>query len=152
MSFNTEEFNVKAKAFTARFEEQRIDLERCLESKANDDINFVCAKEKERYLNGVAQTFCKHEYDFAVRCQKDHPDRWASACFTQNTNFGKCADGTLRRLYIFNLETNKKNPAALDGGQGSGRSAPYSSANQAPTAAGDTAGAAEAKNKRGWLF
>merc|ERR1719238_864055 len=110
MSFNTEEFNVKAKAFSARTVEQRVDLEKCLESKANDDINFVCAKEKERYLNAVAQTFCKNEYDFAVRCQKDHPDRWASACFTQNTNFGKCADATLRRLYIFNLENNKKNP------------------------------------------
>ena len=150
-SFNTEDFNAKAKAFSAKYDVERRDLEKCLESKANDDINFICAKEKERYLNGIAHSFCKSEYDFAVRCQKDHPDQWASACFTQNTNFGKCADGTLRRLYIFNLENNKKNPAALGGG-GSGRasSGEYSSA--VPTKAAGGGGEEEPKKKRFWLF
>jgi hypothetical protein len=113
MSFNTDEFNSKARIFATTYDAERVELEKCLESKVNDDINFVCAKPKEAYLKGVALTFCKSEYDIAVRCQKDHPEKWATACFTTNTNFGKCADATLRRLYIFNLENNKKNPAAV---------------------------------------
>jgi hypothetical protein len=113
MSFNTDEFNTTARIFTTKYDEERLELEKCLESKANDDINFICSKEKEAYLRGIAFTFCKSEYDIAVRCQKDHPNEWASKCFTTNNNFGKCADASLRRLYIFNLENNKKNPMAV---------------------------------------
>lgn len=113
MSFNTDEFNVKARVFSERYAAERVALEKCLESKANDDINFICQQPKSEYLKAVADTFCQSEYDYAVRCQKDHPTEWATKCFTQNTNFGKCADATLRRLYIFNLETHKKNPAAV---------------------------------------
>lgn len=112
-SFNTEDFNKKASTFNDRFGEQKARLEKCLETRVNDDINFVCAKEKESYLLGIATTFCETEYNSAVRCQQEEPSAWASACFAQNTNFGKCADAALRKMYIYNLEHNRKNPSAV---------------------------------------
>lgn len=110
MSFNAEEFNEKAKKFVVEYKEVRTNLEKCLESRVNDDINFICQKERADYLNAIAQSFCKVEYEFGVKCQKDAGDDWASKCFQQNVRFGQCADGALRKLYIFNLETNQKNP------------------------------------------
>lgn len=110
-SFNTTEFNEKATAFSHKYDAQRIALEKCLESKANDDINFICQKPKSDYLAGLAQTFCKPEYDTALKCQKEAGDAWASKCFQENVKFGQCADIALRRLYIFNIEHSKKNPA-----------------------------------------
>jgi hypothetical protein len=111
-SFNTKDFNDKASTFVGKYQHERVELEKCLENKLNDDINFVCQTQKEAYLRGVAQTFCKGEYDFALKCQKESPETWASSCFKLNTDFGQCADAALRRMYIFNLEHNKKNPAA----------------------------------------
>jgi hypothetical protein len=110
MSHNTKEFNEKADRFTQEYKDQRIALEKCLQSKVNDDINFVCQKPKSAYLEGVAQIFCKQQYDTAVKCQKGAGDRWASDCFDQNVAFGQCTDQVLRKLYIYNIETSRKNP------------------------------------------
>lgn len=110
MSRNTKDFNDKADRFTKEYDAQRIALEKCLESKVNDDINFVCRQQKSAYLTGVATIFCKKEYDSGVKCQKAAGENWASACFDQNVAFGKCTDETLRKLYIYNIERSRKDP------------------------------------------
>lgn len=112
MSRLTPEFNKLADTFSAEYNDSRIALEKCLETKVNDDINFVCKKQKEAYLKGIAFVFCKDPYDIAVKCQKAAGERWASDCFQQNVAFGQCADDVLRKLYIYNLEHSQKNPAA----------------------------------------
>jgi hypothetical protein len=110
MSHNTKEFNLQADRFSKEYNTQRIALENCLQSKVNDDINFVCQKQKSAYLEGVALIFCKPQYDTAVKCQKGAAERWASDCFDQNVAFGQCTDQVLRKLYIYNIETSRKNP------------------------------------------
>lgn len=110
MSHNTKEFNTLADRFAREYHDQRIALENCLQSRVNDDINFVCQKQKSAYLEGVAQIFCKPQYDAGVKCQKAAGDRWASDCFDQNVAFGQCTDQVLRKLYIYNIETSRKNP------------------------------------------
>lgn len=112
MSFNSKDFNKKAIEFADKYNSERLALEQCLRSKVNDDINFVCQKQKSAYLLGVAQVFCKKEYDAGVKCQKDAGDGWASKCFNENVAFGQCTDAALRKLYIYNMETNQKNPNA----------------------------------------
>lgn len=112
MSRLTADFNKLADKFSNEYNQARIDLEKCLETKVNDDINFICKKPKEAYLKGIAFTFCQTQYDTAVTCQKAAGDRWASDCFNQNVAFGQCADEALRKLYIYNMEHSKKNPSA----------------------------------------
>lgn len=110
MSHNTKEFNDKADRFSSEYRDQRIALEKCLQSKVNDDINFVCQKQKSAYLEGVAQIFCKKEYEAGVKCQKGAKEKWASDCFNENVAFGQCTDQVLRKLYIYNIETSRKDP------------------------------------------
>lgn len=105
------EFQRLATEFSEKHEKQRLALERCLESKVNDDINFICQKPKSDYLLAVADTFCKKEYDDGVKCQKAAGEAWASKCFQENVAFGQCTDLTLKKLYVFNLQRSKKNPA-----------------------------------------
>jgi hypothetical protein len=112
MSRNTKEFNEKAAVFTKEFDAQRIELEKCLERRVNDDINFVCQKQKSAYLKGVADIFCKREYEAGVKCQKQAGEKWASDCFNENVAFGQCTDQVLRKLYIYNMEHSAKNPNA----------------------------------------
>ncbi|KAH9577736.1 hypothetical protein LSM04_001776 [Trypanosoma melophagium] len=112
MSRNTKEFNELADKFTITYDQQRRELEQCLQSRVNDDINFVCQKQKGAYLEGIAKIFCKKEYDAGVKCQKAAGDRWATDCFKENVAFGQCTDTVLKKLYIYNIEHNKKNPAA----------------------------------------
>ena len=109
-SFNTADFNRKADGFVIEYDGARVALEKCLESKVNDDINFVCQKPKSEYLKGIALTFCKSEYELGVKCQKLAETEWASRCFHENVKFGQCVDSVLRKLYIYNLENHKKNP------------------------------------------
>ncbi|KAG8344474.1 hypothetical protein ERJ75_000247200 [Trypanosoma vivax] len=111
MSRNTKEFNELAAKFSETYEKQRRDLESCLESRVNDDINFVCQQQKSAYLMGIAQTFCRAEYDAGVKCQRSAGERWATDCFKENVAFGQCTDSTLKKLYVYNIETSKKNPA-----------------------------------------
>ena len=113
MSFNTKEFNEKASLFSTQYREQRVALEKCLQSRVNDDINFVCQKQKSAYLEGIAKIFCTAEYDAGVKCQKNAGERWASDCFNENVAFGQCTDQVLRKLYVYNIETNQKNPTAM---------------------------------------
>jgi hypothetical protein len=110
MSFNTDQFNKQAKTFHVEYAKVRDDLERCLESRQNEDINFICQRERADYLQAIAMTFCKPDYDIGVKCQKDAGLQWASKCFQQNVRFGQCADAALRKLYIYNLENNPKKP------------------------------------------
>lgn len=112
MSFNTPDFNAKAAKFAEEYDEKRVALEKCLETKVNDDINFVCQQPKSEYLKGIAVIFCKQEYDTGVKCQKEAGEQWATKCFQENVRFGQCVDGTLRKLYIYNLEHHKKNPTS----------------------------------------
>lgn len=112
MSFNTKEFNKLAGEFNEKYGAEREELEKCLDSKLNADINFVCQEPKSAYLKGIALTFCLKEYNEGVRCQKENKDSWSASCFQENVDFGKCADSALRRLYIYNMEHNKKNPSA----------------------------------------
>ncbi|EPY31929.1 hypothetical protein STCU_03094 [Strigomonas culicis] len=112
MSRNSKEFNQKADRFTKEYEVQKNELEQCLQSKINDDINFVCQRQKSEYLKGIALIFCKKEYDAGVACQKRAGDQWASACFKENVAFGQCTDTVLKKMYVYNLEHNKKNPNA----------------------------------------
>lgn len=112
MSRNTKEFNQKADKFSAEYQEQKVALEQCLQSRINDDINFVCQKQKSAYLEGIAKIFCSKEYNEGVKCQKKAGDRWATDCFKENVAFGQCTDTTLKKMYVYNLEHNKKNPAA----------------------------------------
>jgi len=102
-----------AALFTSRYANERIALEKCLESKVNDDINFVCKQQRSAYLKGIADMFCKAEYDAGVKCQGGAKEQWASNCFDQNVAFGQCLDQVLRKLYIFNVESSKKNPNAV---------------------------------------
>jgi len=113
MSYNAEDFNKRARQFLSEQSQTRSELEKCLESRQNDDINFICQKERAAYLLAIAQHFCKAEYDIGVRCQREAGTDWASKCFQENVRFGQCADQTLRRLYIYNLENNPKNPDNL---------------------------------------
>ena len=115
MSFNTDDFNSTAKQFCVDHAQTRVDLEKCLESRQNEDINFICQAERANYLLAIAQTFCKPEYELGVRCQKDAKEAWASKCFPENVRCGQCADGALRRLYIYHLEHDARNPAAEGG-------------------------------------
>ncbi|CAD2221287.1 hypothetical protein AGDE_06731 [Angomonas deanei] len=112
MSRNTKEFNQKADLFSKQYETEKTNLEKCLESKINDDINFVCQKQRSEYLKGIAFIFCKKEYDAAVSCQQKAKEKWASDCFKENVSFGQCTDSVLKKMYVYNLEKNKKNPAA----------------------------------------
>ncbi|GET89577.1 hypothetical protein, conserved [Leishmania tarentolae] len=112
MSRNTKEFNKQADRFAEEYKTQRIALEQCLQSRINDDINFVCQRQKSAYLEGIANIFCKKEYDAGVVCQRAAGDKWASDCFKENVAFGQCTDRVLKQLYVYNLEHNKKNPAA----------------------------------------
>ena len=115
MSFNTAEFNRTAAGFLERYGPQRDDLEKCLASRINDDVNFICQDTKQAYLTGVAKTFCEIEYADILRCQRDNPTNHGSACFSRMVKFGQCTDGTLRKLYIYGLEQHKKNPKAFKG-------------------------------------
>lgn len=101
-----------ADRFTEEYKVQREALELCLQSRINDDINFVCQKQKSAYLEGIAQIFCKKEYNEGVKCQKAAGEAWATECFKQNVAFGQCTDTVLKKLYVYNLERNKKNPDA----------------------------------------
>lgn len=112
MSRNTKEFNKLADRFTLEYEPQRLLLEQCLQSRINDDINFVCQRQKSAYLEGIAQLFCKKEYDAGVKCQKGAGGAWATECFKENVAFGQCTDSVLKKMYIYNLEHNKRNPDA----------------------------------------
>jgi hypothetical protein len=111
MSRLTKDFNEKASTFAAEYYDERMALEKCLESKVNDDINFVCKAPKEKYLKGIAMAFCRPEYDKGVKCQKDAGERWSQDCFSENVAFGQCADSALRKMFVYNLEHNKKNPS-----------------------------------------
>lgn len=110
MSHNTKEFNEIASRFAVEYRDQKVALEQCLQSKVNDDINFVCQKQKSAYLEGIAKLFCKKEYDTGVSCQAKAGDKWASDCFNENVAFGQCLDQTLRKLYVYGMETNRKDP------------------------------------------
>lgn len=112
MSRNTKQFNDLADRFTREYNDQRIALEQCLQSRINDDINFVCQRQKSAYLEGIAHIFCEAEYKAGVKCQQKAGDRWASDCFKENVAFGQCTDRVLKQMYVYNLERNKKNPAA----------------------------------------
>lgn len=112
MSRNTPEFNKLADRFTEEYKTERLALEQCLQSRINDDINFVCQQQKSAYLKGIALVFCKKEYDAGVKCQRDAGEEWATACFKENVAFGKCSDTVLKKMYVYNLERNKKNPEA----------------------------------------
>ncbi|KPI84869.1 hypothetical protein ABL78_6074 [Leptomonas seymouri] len=112
MSRNTKEFNRIADRFAEEYKEQRLALEQCLQSRINDDINFVCQRQKSAYLEGIAQLFCKKEYDAGVKCQKSAGEKWASDCFKENVAFGQCTDRVLKQMYVYNLEHNQKNPTA----------------------------------------
>jgi hypothetical protein len=79
----------------------------------NEDINFVCKDQKSEYLKAIALTFCVADYEAGVKCQNAAGADWASKCFQENVRFGQCADGSLKRLYIYNLEHHKKNPNAV---------------------------------------
>ena len=110
MSRLTKEFNEKAAKFSAEFDDAKQQLEKCLETKVNDDINFVCKGPKERYLKGIATVFCNEQYEAGVKCQKAAGERWSADCFKENVAFGQCADEALRKMYIYNLEHSRKNP------------------------------------------
>jgi hypothetical protein len=112
-SHNTKDFNAKAMKFAEEYAPQREALEKCLETRVNDDINFVCQKPKSEYLKGIATTFCKDDYEAGVKCQKKAGDEWATKCFHENTKFGQCADSALKKLYIYNLENSRKNPNSV---------------------------------------
>jgi hypothetical protein len=107
-------FKKNAKIFTEKFREQKDLLEQCLARETGKDINVVCEKQKSEYLFGIAQIFCKKEYDTAVKCQKAAKDEWASECFDQNVSFGQCADSTLKKLYVYNMMHSSK-AEALEG-------------------------------------
>lgn len=110
MSFNTDDFNRRAKKFHVEYATVKSDLEKCLESRVNEDINFICQTERANYLTAIAMSFCRPDYDIGVRCQKEAGLHWASKCFQQNVRFGQCADAALKKLYIYNLEHNPRNP------------------------------------------
>ncbi len=110
MSRLTKDFNEKAAKFAVEYRDARIALEKCLETKVNDDINFICKNPKSKYLEGIAKTFCLPEYERGVKCQKEAGEKWASACFNENVAFGQCADAALRKMYVYNLEHSQKNP------------------------------------------
>ncbi|CBH14009.1 uncharacterized protein TEOVI_000033600 [Trypanosoma equiperdum] len=112
MSRNTKEFNQLADKFSQTYDQQRRDLEQCLQSRVNDDINFVCQRQKGAYLLGIAEVFCSKEYNTGVKCQEKAGERWATDCFQENVAFGQCTDGALKKLYIYNIERSKKNPEA----------------------------------------
>ena len=122
-----DEFNEKATQFNAEFKEAKEALEKCVNLKHADDINFVCSKQKEKYLLGIANTFCATEYEKGVTCQKNaiesytneqskyslssaDPNHWSKKFFDENVLFGKCCDSALRQMYIFNIEQELRNP------------------------------------------
>ena len=106
------DFNLKANEFSRKYFTERMALESCLETRINEDINFICRKERSSYLKAVSDVFCVAEYEKGVKCQKAAGDSWAEKCFNENVAFGQCADSALKRLYVYNLENNSKNPAA----------------------------------------
>lgn len=112
MSRNTKEFNKQADRFSEEYKAQRVALEQCLQSRVNDDINFVCQRQKSAYLEGIALIFCKKAYEAAVKCQRGAGEKWATDCFKENVAFGQCTDSVLQKMYIYNLEHNQKNPNA----------------------------------------
>eukprot|EP00758_Cryptobia_borreli_P007024 Tbor_TRINITY_DN5236_c2_g4::TRINITY_DN5236_c2_g4_i1::g.16813::m.16813 len=108
----TPEFQAKSKIFYEKYGEEKKALEKCLETKVNDDINFVCREQKSAYLLGLADFFCKEEYDTGVKCQKAAGDAWASKCFNENVKFGQCVDKVLKQLYVYGIISHQKNPAS----------------------------------------
>ena len=109
MSFNTKEFNITAASFFERYAREREELEKCLQSKINEDINLICKDTKQKYLTGIAHTFCDIEYEDARRCQEDKAGSHGTNCFDRMVKFGQCTDMTLRKLYVFGLEHHRKN-------------------------------------------
>ena len=107
------DFVAKATSFTAEYQGAKEDLEKCLQSKVGDDINFVCRKSKEKYLLGIAKTFCNPEYERCASCQKNAGEAWQVDCKQENIKFGHCTDIALRKMYIFNMEQERKEGAPV---------------------------------------
>ena len=107
-----DDFKKKAAAFYEKHGEDKLALEKCLEQQVNADINFICAEPKSRYLKGLADFFCKEEYEKGVKCQKEAGDAWASKCFNENVAFGQCTDRVLKQLYVYGIVMHKKNPSS----------------------------------------
>eukprot|EP00759_Apiculatamorpha_spiralis_P005948 PhF_6_TR1349/c0_g1_i1/m.2376 len=112
MSRNSPQFQKQCKQFFVEHGQKRDDLQKCLEDNIDRDVNFVCKKVKSDYLLAIGLSFCKVEYDSCSKCQKDAGKEWASKCFNENTLFGQCVDATLKKLYVYGLENQTKNPAA----------------------------------------
>ena len=105
-----DDFKKKAALFYQAHGADKLELEKCLEQQVNADINFICAEPKSRYLKGLADFFCKKEYEEGVACQNAAGEAWASKCFNENVAFGQCTDRVLKQLYVYGIVMNKKNP------------------------------------------